>query len=90
MAGVPGGGSGRCRAHSRRGRRRDAALCGGYAGEAAVGDCGEWERKVSLSTKKNSKICSLFRRPFDQSNANIVADCLESGGVEVSWILFEL
>ena len=49
-AGVPGGGAGRRRAHAHRGRRRArgsaAVLCGCYAGDAAFGDRGEWEREV--------------------------------------------
>lgn len=49
-AGVPGGGAGGRRAHARRGRRRArgsaAVLCGGHAGDAAVGDWGEWGREV--------------------------------------------
>jgi len=45
--------TGRRRAHARRGRRRArgsaAVLRGGYAGDAAVGDWGEWGREVRRS-----------------------------------------
>ena len=48
--GVPRGGPSGRGSHARQGRRRArgsaAVLCGGYAGDAAVGDWGEWGREV--------------------------------------------